>query len=85
MLFSNFKRFLLLSTCKLTCIYIVLCFIFILFPFYFIFVQIEREIMTQEVLVTGPLFPMITGHGTKKVLLMKFEILGLAIMDINKA
>ena len=27
-------------------------------------------------------FPIITGHGTEKVLLMKFEVLGLAIESI---
>ena len=43
-----------------------------LFPFSFIFVQIKCEIMSQKFSVTMQSFPIITGHGTEKVLLMKW-------------
>ena len=51
--------------------------ILILSPFYFICVQIEHEILSPS--FHYRLFPIITetGQGTEKVLLMKFEILGL--------
>ena len=55
------------------------CFILTLFPFSFIWVQISRtwNFVTKIFLYRS--FPIITGHGTKNVLLMKFEILGLEI------
>ena len=51
------------------------CFILILFPFSFIWVQIKPEIFSQNFRYQW--FPIITRHGTEKVLITKFEILGL--------
>ena len=68
-------------------IYITEYFIFILFPFSFICVQIKHKLLPQK-LSNYPLLiiSMITRHGTKKVLLIQLSCKGLKPLKttINK-
>ena len=69
-LFVSLTKFMPLSTCKLTCIYIV----FNSHTMYFCPNQTWNFVTN---IFSYQLFPKITWHGIKKGLLMKCEILGL--------
>ena len=55
----------------------ILCFILTLFPLFFFHLSPNRTWNFVTKIFGYRSFPIITGHGTENMLLMKFEILGL--------